>query len=168
MAKNILLFADGTGNEGGPLPDESRTNVYKLYRATRNGPDTDPSRFPRSYPRSTREEHRHRDQTPTPGKRGAGANTKAVCPTGRPRQPTPAQEVKQEVKSPPQSGPEKSSVPVAAPLTVRVDSRTSMVGLVVVDRINVHGGMHRLSVAGCVLIFCKSRYGQAGTKGGDG
>jgi hypothetical protein len=27
LAKNILLFADGTGNEGGLLPDESRTNV---------------------------------------------------------------------------------------------------------------------------------------------
>jgi len=36
VSKNILLFADGTGNEGGLLPDESRTNVYKLYRATRN------------------------------------------------------------------------------------------------------------------------------------
>jgi uncharacterized protein (DUF2235 family) len=46
MAKNILLFADGTGNEGGLLPDESRTNVYKLYRASRNGPDSsiDPRR----------------------------------------------------------------------------------------------------------------------------
>lgn len=45
MAKNILLFADGTGNEGGLLPDESRTNVYKLFRATRIGPDSiiDPS-----------------------------------------------------------------------------------------------------------------------------
>jgi hypothetical protein len=30
MGKNILIFADGTGNEGGLLPDESRTNVYKL------------------------------------------------------------------------------------------------------------------------------------------
>ena len=40
MAKNILVFADGTGNEGGLLPDESRTNVYKLFRATRNGPDS--------------------------------------------------------------------------------------------------------------------------------
>src|ERR1700751_5313461 len=40
MAKNILVYIDGTGNEGGLLPDESRTNVYKLYRATRNGPDT--------------------------------------------------------------------------------------------------------------------------------
>jgi hypothetical protein len=40
MAKNILIFADGTGNAGGLLPDESRTNVYKLYRATRTGPDS--------------------------------------------------------------------------------------------------------------------------------
>jgi uncharacterized protein (DUF2235 family) len=40
MAKNILIFADGTGNEGGLLPDESRTNVYKLFRATRAGPDS--------------------------------------------------------------------------------------------------------------------------------
>lgn len=40
MSKNILVFADGTGNEGGLLPDESRTNVYKLFRATRTGPDS--------------------------------------------------------------------------------------------------------------------------------
>jgi uncharacterized protein (DUF2235 family) len=40
VAKNILVFADGTGNEGGLLPDESRTNVYKLYRATHTGPDS--------------------------------------------------------------------------------------------------------------------------------
>jgi hypothetical protein len=38
--KNILIFADGTGNEGGLLPDESRTNVYKLFCATRTGPDS--------------------------------------------------------------------------------------------------------------------------------
>jgi uncharacterized protein (DUF2235 family) len=38
--KNILIFADGTGNVGGLLPDESRTNVYKLFRATRTGPDS--------------------------------------------------------------------------------------------------------------------------------
>jgi uncharacterized protein (DUF2235 family) len=46
MPRNILIFADGTGNEGGLIPDESRTNVYKLYRATRTGPDSniDPSR----------------------------------------------------------------------------------------------------------------------------
>ena len=40
MPKRILVFADGTGNKGGLLPDESRTNVYKLYRATRSGPDS--------------------------------------------------------------------------------------------------------------------------------
>ena len=40
MGKNILVFADGTGNEGGLLPDESRTNVYKLFRATRADPDS--------------------------------------------------------------------------------------------------------------------------------
>jgi uncharacterized protein (DUF2235 family) len=40
MGKNILIFVDGTGNEGGLLPDESRTNVYKLFRATRTGPDS--------------------------------------------------------------------------------------------------------------------------------
>ena len=46
MSRNILIFADGTGNEGGLIPDESRTNVYKLYRATRTGPDSnvDPNR----------------------------------------------------------------------------------------------------------------------------
>ena len=41
MGKNILIFADGTGNEGGLLPDESRTNIYKLFCATRTGPDSD-------------------------------------------------------------------------------------------------------------------------------
>ncbi|WP_022721494.1 DUF2235 domain-containing protein [Rhodopseudomonas sp. B29] len=41
MAKNILIFSDGTGQAGGLMPDEKRTNVYKLYRATRCGPDTD-------------------------------------------------------------------------------------------------------------------------------
>jgi uncharacterized protein (DUF2235 family) len=40
MPRNILIFADGTGNEGGLLPDESRTNVYKLYRATRVDTDS--------------------------------------------------------------------------------------------------------------------------------
>jgi uncharacterized protein (DUF2235 family) len=46
MARNILIFADGTGNEGGLIPDESRTNVYKLYLSTRTGPDSniDPRR----------------------------------------------------------------------------------------------------------------------------
>ena len=44
--RNILIFSDGTGQAGGLLPDEARSNVYKLYRATRCGPDTriDPDR----------------------------------------------------------------------------------------------------------------------------
>ena len=39
MAKNILVFSDGTGQVGGYTFDEDRSNVYKLYRATRVGPD---------------------------------------------------------------------------------------------------------------------------------
>ena len=40
MAKNILVFSDGTGQAGGYMPDEARSNVYKLFRATRVSPDT--------------------------------------------------------------------------------------------------------------------------------
>jgi uncharacterized protein (DUF2235 family) len=40
MPKNIVIFSDGTGQAGGITFDEMRTNVYKLYRATRVGPDT--------------------------------------------------------------------------------------------------------------------------------
>ena len=40
MPKNILIFSDGTGQAGGLLVDENRSNVYKLYRATRVGPDS--------------------------------------------------------------------------------------------------------------------------------
>jgi uncharacterized protein (DUF2235 family) len=40
MAKNILIFSDGTGQAGGITFDEDRTNIYKLYRATRCGPDS--------------------------------------------------------------------------------------------------------------------------------
>jgi uncharacterized protein (DUF2235 family) len=40
MPRNILIFSDGTGQRGGLLLDERRTNVYKLFRATRSGPDT--------------------------------------------------------------------------------------------------------------------------------
>jgi hypothetical protein len=45
MPKNIVIFSDGTGQAGGVTFDEVRTNVYKLYRACRVGPDTtiDPS-----------------------------------------------------------------------------------------------------------------------------
>jgi uncharacterized protein (DUF2235 family) len=40
MAKNILIFSDGTGQIGGLRPDQRLSNVYKLYRATRSGPDS--------------------------------------------------------------------------------------------------------------------------------
>ena len=40
MAKNILIFSDGTGQAGGLRPDQRLSNVYKLYRATRTGPDS--------------------------------------------------------------------------------------------------------------------------------
>src|SRR6059036_3369216 len=38
--RNILVFSDGTGQRGGLFFDERRTNIYKLYRATRCGPDS--------------------------------------------------------------------------------------------------------------------------------
>ena len=41
MAKNILIFSDGTGQAGGLTPDENVSNIYKLFRATRCGPDSD-------------------------------------------------------------------------------------------------------------------------------
>src|SRR5438067_10805772 len=38
--RNIVIFSDGTGQRGGVYFDEARTNIYKLYRATRSGPDS--------------------------------------------------------------------------------------------------------------------------------
>lgn len=40
MARNILIFSDGTGQAGGLRPDQRLSNVYKLFRATRTGPDS--------------------------------------------------------------------------------------------------------------------------------
>lgn len=40
MAKNILIFSDGTGQIGGVRPDQKLSNVYKLFRATRPGPSS--------------------------------------------------------------------------------------------------------------------------------
>jgi uncharacterized protein (DUF2235 family) len=40
VGKNILIFSDGTGQAGGFMPDEARSNVYKLFRATRVAPDS--------------------------------------------------------------------------------------------------------------------------------
>jgi uncharacterized protein (DUF2235 family) len=38
--RNIIIFSDGTGQRGGISFDERRSNIYKLYRATRCGPDS--------------------------------------------------------------------------------------------------------------------------------
>jgi hypothetical protein len=40
MARNLVILADGTGQQGGLFFDERRSNIYKLYRATRCGPDS--------------------------------------------------------------------------------------------------------------------------------
>lgn len=40
MGRNILVFSDATGQAGGYMPDETRSNVYKLFRATRVCPDS--------------------------------------------------------------------------------------------------------------------------------
>jgi uncharacterized protein (DUF2235 family) len=40
LPKNIIVFSDGTGQAGGVALDERRSNIYKLYRATRVGPDS--------------------------------------------------------------------------------------------------------------------------------
>ena len=40
MPKNIIIFSDGTGQAGGRSPDENVSNIYKLYRATRCGPES--------------------------------------------------------------------------------------------------------------------------------
>ncbi len=39
MAKNIVVFSDGTGQDGGVRPEQCLSNVYKLYRACRVGPE---------------------------------------------------------------------------------------------------------------------------------
>jgi uncharacterized protein (DUF2235 family) len=38
--ENIVIYSDGTGQRGGRLFDERRSNIYKLFRATRCGPDS--------------------------------------------------------------------------------------------------------------------------------
>lgn len=40
MPKTILIFSDGTGQIGGLKPDQRLSNIYKMYRAMRPGPDS--------------------------------------------------------------------------------------------------------------------------------
>lgn len=46
MPRNIAIFSDGTAMVAGRRPDELRSNVYKLFAASRTGPDSpiDPAR----------------------------------------------------------------------------------------------------------------------------
>jgi uncharacterized protein (DUF2235 family) len=46
MPKNIVIYSDGTGQDGGVRPEQRISNVYKMYRVTRIHPDNaiDPSR----------------------------------------------------------------------------------------------------------------------------
>lgn len=40
-ARNIVIFSDGTGQDGGLRPEQRTSNVYKLYRACRVSPEND-------------------------------------------------------------------------------------------------------------------------------
>lgn len=37
--RNIVIFSDGTGQDGGVRADQRLSNIYKMYRAARVGPD---------------------------------------------------------------------------------------------------------------------------------
>jgi hypothetical protein len=39
MPKNIVVYSDGTGQDGGVRPEQRISNVYKMYRASRTSPD---------------------------------------------------------------------------------------------------------------------------------
>ena len=39
MPKNIVVFSDGTGQDGGGRPEQRVSNVYKMYRLARTGPE---------------------------------------------------------------------------------------------------------------------------------
>lgn len=40
MPKNIVIYSDGTGQDGGVRPEQRMSNIFKMYRATRPGPDS--------------------------------------------------------------------------------------------------------------------------------
>ena len=39
MPKNIVVYSDGTGQDGGVRPEQRISNVYKMYRSSRVHPD---------------------------------------------------------------------------------------------------------------------------------
>lgn len=40
MPKNIVVFSDGTGQDGGIRPEQRMSNIFKMYRVSRPGPDS--------------------------------------------------------------------------------------------------------------------------------
>lgn len=40
MAKNIVVYSDGTGQDGGARPEQRISNIYKIYRISRDHADT--------------------------------------------------------------------------------------------------------------------------------
>lgn len=40
MSKNIIVFSDGTGQDGGVRAEQRMSNIYKMYRACRVSPET--------------------------------------------------------------------------------------------------------------------------------
>ncbi|NNM74215.1 DUF2235 domain-containing protein [Enterovirga aerilata] len=40
MPKNIVVFSDGTGQDGGTRPEQRWSNIFKMYRASRVAPDS--------------------------------------------------------------------------------------------------------------------------------
>lgn len=45
MPKNIVVFSDGTGQDGGARPEQRLSNIFKMYRVCKTGPENaiDPS-----------------------------------------------------------------------------------------------------------------------------
>lgn len=41
MPKNIVIYSDGTGQDGGVRPEQRMSNIFKMYRATRPGADSE-------------------------------------------------------------------------------------------------------------------------------
>ena len=35
MPKNIVVYSDGTGQDGGARPEQTISNIYKMYRVSR-------------------------------------------------------------------------------------------------------------------------------------
>ncbi len=39
MSKNIVVYSDGTGQDGGARPEQRISNIYKMYRISRDHAD---------------------------------------------------------------------------------------------------------------------------------